>query len=234
MLSDYEKTVKFGVEWNYRISRDDILKIFCFTSPKFGDFIITGRALNRIKEADDYKILSLIYEQTITNNGTYLIILADEKDQLRPPHDDYILLNLDELLSRFPLGLIEKQHRSLLLLNKLYPEYGQDITKCPNHLFFAKNNLECCFILDSMAERGWINIHKRKSATKETVYIDASISITYNGWLEIEKAMKNVSKKQVFIAMKFKDMDNVYNAIYNAIINTTFIPLRTENDGNVV
>lgn len=51
--------------------------------------------------------------------------------------------------------------------------------------------------------------------------------------MEIEKTIKKNRKKKVFIAMRFKDMDNVYNVIYKAIDKAKFIPLRIDKKEHI-
>ena len=227
-----EKTEKFGVEWNYQLQFDraNNFSCFCLTNPEFGEFIISQRAMDCIKENDYYKVLSLIYEQKL-NENIYSITLAEEKYLLQWKYENYISLSIDEFFNRFPSNFIEIQQRALRNWCNQYPEYGQEIYSVNIYNLFAKNDTELLFILESMKNKGWININITK--TMGGCIFNGYPSITDEGWLEIEKIIKRNKKKQVFIAMKFRGMDNVYNSINQAIISASFIPLRIDKKEHI-
>jgi nucleoside 2-deoxyribosyltransferase len=227
-----DKAVKFGIEWYGRAhySMTSSLLYIYLKNPEFGEFIISKRALDKINEADYYKVLSLIFEHKFTKN-IYSITLAEEKTELQWRDDNYISLSLDEFFNRFPPDFIEIQHRALMNIYNQCSEYGQEISPFSNYKFFVKNNSELFFILQSMKNKGWINVSLQK--TMGGGVINGPLSITDEGWMEIEKTVKRNRKKQIFIAMKFKDMDSVYNTIHQAISDSEFIPLRIDKKEHI-
>jgi len=88
------------------------------------------------------------------------------------------------------------------------------------------------FILESMKNKGWIDFNIEKVLGGEFL-LTGSPMIEEEGWIEIEKTVKRNRKKQVFIAMKFKDMDNIYNTIYRAIEDAKFFPLRIDKKEHI-
>ena len=224
---------EFGIEWNIvPIISDNMHNAFKFTNNKIGEFVITKTALetlSSISDANKYKIVPLIYEQNLCGN----VYSITGKDEIVQWNDfKYITIKTEEFLHRFPDRLIEKQYRALLSLYKLYPEYGQQIRTIECYMFFAKTNIELGFIIESMVRRNWVKIGITKDSNGEP-FFSLPFTITDDGWIEIENAIKNLNKKQVFIAMKFKDMDNIYDAIYRAIEDAQFIPLRIDKKEHI-
>ncbi|MDR2941225.1 MAG: hypothetical protein LBV17_01345 [Treponema sp.] len=229
----YPNTINlFGVEWKQKIERrEDFFVFYCLMNSEFGEFIISEKAVNSINQNDCYKVLSLVFEQKL-NNNIYSVTMKDEKDKLQFSNAKYISVSIDDFLNRFPNNLIEKQQRALLLLYKMYPEYGQHIETIDCHVFFAKTIIELGFIIESMVNKNWVKIGIKKSANGEP-FFSLPFTITDDGWIEIEKAILNTNKKQVFIAMKFKDMDNIYNTIYKAVEDAKYFPLRIDKKEHV-
>jgi nucleoside 2-deoxyribosyltransferase len=227
-----KKTEKFGIEWNCRVNYDmtDGFSEIYMINPEFGEFVISKKALDRINENDYYKVLSLIYEQKL-NKNIYSITLAEEKDKLQWKYDNYISLSIDDFFSRFPANFIEIQQRALINWYNQYPEYGQEINSVNIYNLFAKNESELLFILESMRKKGWIDISITK--TLGGSILSGFPSIADEGWMEIERIVKKKRKRQIFIAMKFKDMDSVYNSINQAIIDASFIPLRIDKKEHI-
>jgi nucleoside 2-deoxyribosyltransferase len=226
------KTEKFGIEWNCRVNYDmtDGFSEIYMTNPEFGEFIISKKALDRITENDYYKVLSLIYEQKL-NKNIYSITLAEEKGKLQWKYDNNISLSIEEFFNRFPSDFIEIQQRTLINWYNQYPEYGQEINPVNIYNLFAKNESELLFILESMRKKGWIDISITK--TLGGSILSRFPSIADEGWIEIERIVKKKRKKQVFIAMKFKDMESLYNTIYKAIDDAKFFPLRIDKKEHI-
>jgi len=223
---------KFGVKWYHSVQYiSDNFPFLTFRNSEFGELFISQNALDNIPETDNYKVLSLIFEQKL-NNNIYFVTMKDEKDLLQLRDSYYISVSIDEFLNRFPNRLIEKQYRALLSLYKLYPEYGQQIRTIECFMFFAKTNIELGFIIESMVRRNWVKVGIKKDSNGEP-FFSLPFTITDDGWIEIENAIKNLNKKQIFIAMKFKDMNNIYDAIYRAIEDAQFIPLRIDKKEHI-
>jgi len=229
----YSNTINlFGVEWKQKIEdRENFFVYYYLMNLDIGEFIISERVVNRINQSDYYKVLSLIFEQRL-NNNIYFVTMKDEKDKLQFRDSNYISVSIDEFLHRFPSNFIEKQQRVLINLYNQYPEYGQEIDSFNEQTFFAKNESEILFILESMKNKGWIDVNIKRMLGGGFV-LGGSSRIEEEGWIEIEKTIKRNRKKQVFIAMKFKDMDTIYNSIYRAIDDAQFIPLRIDKKEHV-
>ena len=231
---DKKKITMFGIEWSGKLhyGRAEEVSIFDLENSKFGKFIISKKASENIKEADHYKVLSLLYEQVIKDkNIIFSITLSEEKEHLVWKYDNYISLSLEDFLNHFPSDFIEIQQRALLNLYNQYPDYGQEINTIDKYYFFAKDDTELFFFLNSMKNKYWINIGIEQQLGGGFIF--TGMTINDEGWLEIEKTIKKNRKKQIFIAMKFKDMDNVYNTIYKAIDDAKFIPLRIDKKEHV-
>jgi nucleoside 2-deoxyribosyltransferase len=236
--AEMNKIEKFGYEWYYRINtmdkQGDFFTYFNFRSEEFGDFNISRNALDSIKDEDQYKVLSLLYEQMLKNKEVnYSITLENEKDKLRYKYDyQYISLSIDEFLDRFPSDIIEIQQRSLISLYNQYPDYGQEIDRLNHYMFFSKNTDELFFILNAMSDKRWIDVKIERMIGGDFI-LSNPLVINEEGWLEIERTIKKSIKKQVFIAMKFKDMDAIHNSIHKAIVDATFTPLRIDKKEHI-
>jgi nucleoside 2-deoxyribosyltransferase len=227
----------FGVRWEQKKieDREDSFAYYFLFNTEFGDFTISEKAVNSIISSIDkddyYKALSLIYEQNINNNIFY-ITMKDEKNKLQLMDSNHIFVSIEGFLQRFPSDFIEIQQRALINLYNQCFEYGQEINSINKYTFFARNKSELLFFLESMKSKDWIDTDIKK-------WTDGSFSIKKfpiikeKGWIEIEKTIKRNRKKQVFIAMKFKDMDNIYNAIYQAVEDAQFIPLRIDKKEHI-
>ena len=228
-----KKTNKFGIEWDSQLFYDntDSFLFMRFVNSEFGEFIISKNALDKINEEDHYKVLSLLFEQNLKNTGIYLITLAEEKEKLKWKYDYYISLSLEEFFNRFPNDFIEKQQRALLNLYNQCSEYGQPIKSVMNHVFFVKNTSELIFILESMMRKNLLSVEIFRNGN--TSVVNETIIITDDGWIEIEKIIKKYRQKQVFIAMKFKDMDTVRDSIRQAIIDADYFPLRIDDKEHI-
>ena len=228
-----KKTItQFGIEWDYHFfyNESDNFSYVSLVKPEFGELIISKNALDRIKDTDYYKVLSLLLEQKL-NNNIYCVTMKNEKDKLQFRDFNYIPLSIDEFFNRFPSNILEKQHRSLLLLYKFYPEYGQQIGNVNQYMFFSKNENEWRFLYSSMVKKKWITAGVNENGINDPFFVP--YTITADGWGEIEKIIRNNTKKQVFIAMKFKGMDTIYDTIYKAIDDTLLIPLRIDKKEHI-
>jgi len=229
--ANMEEIEKFGVKWFHRVQYyRDSFPFYCFRNSEFGEFIISQKALDNIPETDNYKVLSLVFEQKL-NNNIFSVTMKDEKDNLQFRDSNYISVSIDEFFGKFPANILEKQHRALISLYKLHPEYGEQIRRIKPYIFFSKNEDEWTFIYTSMVKKHWINAGINENGIKDPFFRPYTIAV--DGWIEIEKTIQNPNKKQVFIAMKFKDMDNIYNAIYRAVDDARFIPLRIDKKEHI-
>jgi nucleoside 2-deoxyribosyltransferase len=224
---------EFGFDWEVTsVISENMRSIHKFKNQEIGEYFITGEAFSEIKRIPDsekFKIPALIYEQQLCGN-VYSISAKGETVQWQDY--EYISVNVDEFLNRFPADFIEIQHRANINLYYQCSEYGQEINCDNSYVFFAKNDSELLFFLESMKKKEWLNIDIRKMMGGG-FGIANTPKITDEGWLEIEKIIKRNRKKQVFIAMKFKDMDSVYNTIYQAIDDAKFIPLRIDKKEHI-
>jgi nucleoside 2-deoxyribosyltransferase len=225
----------FGVRWEQKIEdKEDSFVYYYLFNSDFGEFVISEKAFNNINtilnQNDYYKVLSLIYEKSI-NKYIYYVTMKDEKDTLQFRNSKYISVSIEEFLNKFPDNIFEKQHRALLSLYKLYPEYGEQINYINKYIFFSKNDNEWKFIYSSMVKKHWLTAGLNENGIKDPFFVP--YTITADGWIEIERAIQNSNKKQAFIAMKFKDMDNIYKAIYRAIEDAQFIPLRIDKKEHI-
>lgn len=231
------KETIFGVEWSYTAQAikdgpgDKDLHpsergyYFCFDSKEYGKFYISASAEYKIQEIDNYKFLALIFEHNKKRGDKLLIIANDEHKDLFTAHfpvDTNIILTIDELLHEFPITLSEKQQRALHTLYMLYPDYGTQIETINEYMFFAKNIQEHDFILSSITNKNWVT----KTGSK-------TYKISDNGWKQLDEVIKVRNNKQVFIAMKFKDMDSIKFAIKNAIKSTGLTPNRIDEKQHI-
>jgi nucleoside 2-deoxyribosyltransferase len=229
-----ETTNLFGFEWkrNRSIDSHDVFFVINrLENDNIGSLIITDRALEVISDADKYKIPSLIYEQKLYGN-IYSVMLPEEREHLQWRDSNYLSVTVDEFLDRFPSTLLEKQCQALLSLYKQYPDYGQHISNINTYTFFAKEEIELGFILESMVKKNWVNIGIKKDSMGRP-HFSLPFTIADDGWIEIEKAIKSKANKQVFVAMKFKDMDDVHTAIRKAITEASFTPFRIDEKDHI-
>jgi hypothetical protein len=225
----------FGIEWK-EITVPNITAgsyIYELYNEKFGELRVTEKAMRFFVEHSelDYKVLSLLYEKHCY--GISLELIADdETSQLSAEPNDITILKIHDFLLDFPQGILDKQLRALLCLYKRFPNYGEHINECKGYHFFCKDEKELGFIINLMANRNWLNA-KASAISDGTWMIRLPIIIAEEGYLVVEKHTNTLSSNQVFIAMKFKDMDSVRDAIKRAIIDCGLIPNRIDEKEHV-
>jgi nucleoside 2-deoxyribosyltransferase len=194
---------------------------------KIGSLFITANAFRLLNNDFDiyYKVISLIYELNLSNLSFSLG--TNEDDLLQGPRrsDDFISCTVDDFLKRFPNNFLEIQQRSILSLFRKYPKYGQYIRMLEEYEFFARDNTELGFIVDSLVLKGFLT-GKINWNGDGTMHPQGPFKITSEGWLEIEKSLHKVYSNQVFIAMSFAEaLKPVCNSIKKAIEDAGFSPV---------
>jgi nucleoside 2-deoxyribosyltransferase len=215
----------FGFTWKNEIQNSLFHRVNVLTNDQIGQVAFTLNCLQCIKfdiewkEENYYKLLSLIHEKTICGKP-YFIYKKEDKNTLENLGSEvykYTPVENINVLRDFPKNIIELQRRSLLMLYRQYPRYGDDI-KNPSHFdFFSKDYYDFVFLLDAMRRKFWIDFEIKE---KPNGLLDFSkpISIAEEGWIEIEKNLEMNYTKQVFVAMWFKkDMDKAAQKIKEAI-----------------
>jgi nucleoside 2-deoxyribosyltransferase len=188
----------------------------------------------RILESDErwnfdkkeyYKVLALIHEQSIF--GRTYFLTDSINDELKQRTDLILCRSKEEMLNDFPANIGEVQKRVLMVLHKKYPKYGQEINEIMTCEYFAEDADDLIFILETLRDNGFINVNIKKIF--DDVNFVPPITITENGWIEIEKPIQHDYSKQVFIAMSFDDtMLSAYLAIEKAVKECDFIPVRID------
>jgi nucleoside 2-deoxyribosyltransferase len=209
----------FGINWTNKSLDHRLGSINILTNNEIGEIALTLECLqfSEWSEGDYYKILSLIRERTIYGRP-YFIYLTKEYGFIdKLTLDKYTVISKDNFLSNFPKNIIEIQSRALMLLQKQYPKYGQDMEQISQFDFFAEDNDDLIFIMESMVQKNWLDIKISKAVGGQFNISSPSI-IAEDGWMEIERNLDKNYSKQVFVAMWFDStMDNAYVAIEKAI-----------------
>lgn len=227
-------TITFcGVEWNKTSSggelKSSISSFHSFdgtiSNEKIGSIYISGNAFQYLNNNQDlhYKVLSLIYEQS-TKIGFYAIVDNDQEPEKWLHNEDFIYCTVDTFLKHFPKNFMEIHTRVLLCLYRQFPNYGQWLKDFSYYKFFAKDEIEMGFILNSLISKNYISgkINENGDGTPRLQY---PYKITTEGWNEIEKSLHNVYSRQVFIAMRFSpEMQPVREAIKRAIRDSGLEP----------
>ncbi|MDR1838703.1 MAG: hypothetical protein LBQ93_03840, partial [Treponema sp.] len=229
------ETIKFcGTEWEsdggHTIkSSNSNLYVYegYLSNDKIGSIFITANAFRILNNDDNlhYKVISLIYELNSLNK--MFSIGENEQDLLKGPtsNDDYISCDINTFIKKFPSDFMEIQHRVLLSLYRNYPNYGQFIRNVEEFHFFAKNNTELGFILDSLISKKLLEGAVLWNSDG-TMRPRVPFKITVDGWHEIEKSLHKVYSNQIFVAMDFdKSFDTVRNSIKKAIDEAGFKPI---------
>jgi hypothetical protein len=209
----------FGINWTNKSLEHRLGSINILTNDEIGEIALTLECLqlSEWSEDDYYKILSLIRERTIYGRP-YFVYLTKEYNFIdKLILDKYTVISKENFLSSFPRNIIEIQSRSLMLLHKQYPKYGQGIEQLSQFDFFAQDNDDLTFIMEAMAQKNWLDIKISKVLGGQFTISSPSI-IAEDGWMEIERNLDKNYSKQVFVAMWFDPtMDNAYVAIEKAI-----------------
>lgn len=254
-MTDFDEsieTIKFcGIEWknnegNKKFSMNPDLIAFTgyLSDDKIGSLFITENAFRILNNNVNfhYKVISLIYE--LRSLGKCFSIGENDKDLLRGPisNDDYVSCTVDDFLKRFPDNFVEIQRRSLLTLFRNYPNYGQIIKNVEEYEFFAKDNTELGFIIESLISKNFLKGGVSWSGIGSAIF-KAPFSIKVDGWQEIEKSLHTVYSNRVFIAMSFDEalkpvQEKIKQAIKDArldpvimheVEHVKFIPLEIQN-----
>ena len=216
---------EFGFTWKNENINGILLHIHVLTNDQIGNVLFTMNCLQSIdyedvwKEENYYKILSLIHEKTILGKP-YFIYKEEDWDKLEKSGIDfskYTLIEKNNVLNDFPKNIIELQRRSLFMLYKQCPRYGDDLGNVLPYDFFTGDYSDWVFVLESMLHKNWIDVIIEKSVDGMFAY-SAPFLIAENGWFEIEKELEMNYSKQVFVAMWFdKSLDNAALKIEEAI-----------------
>jgi nucleoside 2-deoxyribosyltransferase len=216
----------FGPTWNNECLNHELLNINVLTNDKIGKVVFTFNCLQTIgydnewQEEDFYKLISLIHEKTILGKP-YFIYKEEEHIKLekimQERNREYTFIEKNYVLIDFPKNIIDLQRRSLLLLHRQYPRYGDYIEHIQLYDFFSEGYSDWAFVLEAMKQKNWINIEIRR-AGDGSFRINSPFLITEKGWFEIEKDLEMNYSKQVFVAMWFDNkMDKVAEKIEKAI-----------------
>ena len=215
----------FDFKWNNENLSPLFININVLTNNQIGKVAITLNCLQTIeidnvwKEEDYYKILSLIHEKTILGKP-YFIYKKEDKEILEKLGEElikYTAIERNDVLLDFPKNIIELQRRSLFMLYKQSPNYGDDVGDVISYDFFARNYSDYLFVLETMLHKNWIDVKIRKGGDGTFIYSKPFLIAEY-GWFEIEKELEMNYTKQVFVAMWFdKTMDKAAKKIADAI-----------------
>lgn len=185
------------------------------------NFVIDDSVFN-FDEVKFNRISNLIVEKLVFNpelNSNKTFFYYD------PSSDELIKegsrFNLYVLLRSYPSNVVERMNRSLLVLSKKYPVFGDNIGNniLDKNLLFVDSSdylTETKGVISMLEQMGYLI----------RANVNNIFTITANGWLKIESLQKdNIQSKQVFIAMSFRAETNyIRDAFKVAIRNTGYIP----------
>lgn len=140
---------------------------------------------------------------------------------------------LKSLVDELPnYGPLEKQRRLLKAIEALTDHPGKEVILIPEQsvsLAWAENEVELKYYVDSLIERGLIEISSSKNrSTSDPLY---PVRITARGWEYIENDLTEFSSKvQAFVAMSFDPalLPIFENAIAPAIDSNGYKPYRVD------
>jgi hypothetical protein len=145
----------------------------------------------------------------------------------------YISCTVDQFLKEFPSNVMLIQERALLSLHNRYKNYGQRIDSILPFHFFARDQQELGFILNSMIEKEWLKGEVKPNGDG-TIRLIYPFSIAVKGWVEIENQIAKNNLSQVFIAMRFHESTNLArDAIKRAIQHSSLNPLRIDEKEHI-
>jgi hypothetical protein len=229
------QTEYFGRPW-YLLGRSETNGYFTRTlqNDHFGELIISDSALGYLQPKEDiyYKLLSLLHEKSLLGLHCSLVGNNENPIQWRDEHL-YMSCTVDQFLKEFPSNVMTIQHRALLSLYCRYKNYGQRIDNIFPFHFFARDQQELGFILNSMIEKEWLKgeVKPNEDGSIRLIY---PFSIAVKGWVEIESQIAKNSLSQVFIAMRFHEStDLARDAIKKAIRHSSLNPLRIDEKEHI-
>jgi nucleoside 2-deoxyribosyltransferase len=205
------KTIEeFGFTWENNILNDIVLYVNVLTNEKIGKVFFTFNCLQSIhrenvwEEKDYYKLLSLIHEKTILGRPYFIYNEEDwsKLEKLNLDHNKNTFIERNSVLNDFPENIIELQRRSLFMLYKQCPKYGDDLGEMLPYDFFSGDYSDWIFVLEAMQRKNWIDVRIQKTVDGKFSF-SAPFLIAEEGWLEIEKNLEMNYSKQVFVAMWF-------------------------------
>jgi hypothetical protein len=196
---------KKGCTSQFRL--DEEIYVFSYINEKIGDILFTsGSGFNHgtFTERDYYKILALIHEKTVFE-APYFICKETQKKAILEwsikRKTTFTISTEQEFWNDFPKDFFELQRRVLMLMYKMNPKYGGEITVTP-HLdcakYFTEDNQSLFFLLESMIQKGWIATQLKQIIGGGFVQT-TPIVIQGEGWTEIEKNIRQTYS--AFVAM---------------------------------
>jgi len=184
----------------------------------------------------------LYYHKDSLKNDEYYLLLTDElkKKYLENDKRKYsaILLTPEVIENWYPKNFYEKIDKILLLIStklKFEADYCTLSWKEIYILFFMISQEEKQENIDVDYERGFYFIQKYLKDNKLVNFEEESgfivLSLTVNAWSKIYDLQKyNLGNKDVFIAMKYRDNDEKYDAICTGITNAGYQPIRLDKE----
>lgn len=223
----------FDIEWSkrqeYTMQHGTLIG---YTSNEFGEVYLTELfiedELTSISITEFYKILSILRENYLLNRKTVICIESEKKWLENIKDGKLIKLTIEDILTQYPLSVIEKQKRTLLNISRMQPEIGKYLKDINIYDCFAKDTFETAFILNILETKQYIT--NGYSITGDgSPFIRNGIRIEENGWIEIEKYESRKKYKQAFIAMWFNhELDEAYRKIEKACNDNGYFSLRID------
>jgi hypothetical protein len=241
LLFDYDNAKKrsqteyFGQVW-YLLHQSETKGRFIRTlqNDHFGELTISDNALEYLQPKEDiyYKLFSLLHEKSLLDLRCSLVANNEDPIEWRNEHL-YISCTVDQFLKEFPSTVMAIQHRALLSLYRKYKNYSQRIDNILFFHFFAQDQQELGFILNSMIEKEWLKGEVKPNGDS-SIRLIYPFSIAVKGWIEIESQIAKNNLSQVFIAMRFHESTNLAcDAIKKAIRHSSLNPLRIDEKEHI-
>lgn len=232
---------------------DKMPKIFdsekTFRCKYCGDYCLKSKRLmgavtnDEDKDYDINKLKSYLFfhPRTMENNTFWYIGSQKAFEKYKLENFQAVYLSYDEIENWYPKTFSEKIDQIMLKLFSLSSYYGEEITlnlsqmKC---LFFIENNKKkpeiqkvIKFIKSFFVEEKLL-IYNDGFITADVIPpYEARIILLPKALSKVYELQKNdVNNKDVFVAMKYKDNDKLYEAIRKGIANAGYNAIRLDKE----
>lgn len=184
--------------------------------PAIGNYTIEHEVQSEIKDSDHAKLATILAQRKLRTGPDSIKIVKGS------PQDDPSCqqVTLDELLSLYPLSVVEIIDEALINLSLLISHPSQEIVITDDKIWilYSYNNESRDYILRQLSELGFITLSGLETMD-DTPH--PKVTIESGGWARLQELQKKPTggKDQAFVAMWFsKEMNEYYeNAIKPAI-----------------
>jgi hypothetical protein len=221
----------FGLDCETAEQIDELGALYAFSHEAIGRVTVSEAAVGIIADSDagrdDYQAVCVLHEYSLRKQAV-LLCLSSERERLSGfGRGRAALLTPEQVVQLFPSTIDQLQDRIIANLERLAPDFGEELPDLNSWDCFARDGEQKVYFLRLLEEEGWIRV--RRTDVPNGMVLVHGVSLEPAGWRHLEALRKSRKSGQVFVAMWFDpSMDNAYEAIAEGCGRCGFRALRID------